>query len=451
MKKNLIILLGLLYTLPGLTQDPLSLSDAILIGLDRNYDLQIQQKNVEIAENNNTWGQAGRWPTINLTLTNNNNLTDNVEVAFPTATQGQTISNSLIPGVNASWTLFDGFRANISKERLDQLQAQTQGNASIVIANTIQAIVLGYYIAVLEEQRLNEFLKQLELSSDRYDYVQIRKELGGATTSDILLEEGNYLTDSLNYVNQELTFRNAIRSLNILIQEPNPDKRYTFTDSLDLSLNTYEYADLESRMLQSNVDLQTQYISRSIYGLDTRLARSDRYPNLSLNAGFNDNRNSLDLSNATFFTGDGFGSGPDERLNSVTDTYFVNFTLSFTLFNGNQINQAINNAIVSEDIGSSEVEKLEATLRNDLLTAIDQYNIRKSLYGINERREEAARLNLQISEDKFKNGSINSFDYRTVQNNYLSAAIVKLQSMYNLMESEVELMRLTGGLISDYQ
>jgi outer membrane protein TolC len=47
-------------------QDTLSLARAIQIGLQNNFDVQIGNLNVDIAKNNNNWGQAGRLPTINL-------------------------------------------------------------------------------------------------------------------------------------------------------------------------------------------------------------------------------------------------------------------------------------------------------------------------------------------------------------------------------------------------
>ncbi|WP_420318709.1 TolC family protein [Ekhidna sp.] len=449
--KKLIFSLGILCLSISYGQDQLSLSDAIQIGLRRNYGILIEKGNVEVATNNNDWGQAGRWPTISLTVNQNNNVTDNVKVAFPTATQGQTRSNSLNPQFNVNWTLFDGFRANITKKRLELLQAESQGNASVVIANTLQSIILGYYLAVLENERLNEFEKQLTLSRDKYDYIRVKSDLGGAVTTDVLLEEGNYLTDSINYINQQLAYRNAVRDLNVLLAEENVAKNYVFTDSLQLPDETYTFDDLRSQMIQENVDLQKQYITQTLLGEATKLSYADRYPSLALNASFSENRNSLDLSEAVFFTGNGFSSGPDTRLNSVTDNYTASFTLSYTLFNGGKINRAIKNAIVNERVGQLRVDQLETSLDRDLLSALDRYNIRRQLYAINARREDAAQTNLDLSEAKFRNGSINSFDYRDVQNNYLSSSILKLQAAYNLINSKIELMRLTGGMIREYQ
>jgi outer membrane protein TolC len=270
-------------------------------------------------------------------------------------------------------------------------------------------------------------------------------------TSDLLLEEGNFLTDSVNFINQQLAFRNAVRNLNVLIGETEVDKSYVFTDDLNVVFPDYQYEDLEAKLFNNNVDLQKQYISQSLLGTGIQLAKAERYPTLSLSSGLSQNRSRVDLSNAQFPGQDGTSSpGPADPLTARTDSYFANFTLSFTLFNGGKINRAIKNVIVQEDIGNIRIEKMENSLQRDLMEAYDRYQVRKQLYGINVKREDAAKTNLEITSEKFKNGSINSFDYRIVQNNYLSASILKLQSLFNLLDSKIELMRLTGGLIAEY-
>ena len=451
--KPIIICLGLVCLLSGRLQaqvQTLSLSDAIQIGLDRNYDIRIEKGNVEVATNNNTWGEAGRLPQVDISVGYNTTYTDNVKTAFPTATQGQTLNSAFIPGVNVNWVLFDGFRIYATKRRLEQLQAESSGNASIVIANTLQSIILGYYLVVLEEERLEEFKKQLNLSSDRYELTKTKYDLGSSVTTDLLLEEGNYLTDSVNVINQELVVRNALRNLNVLLAEDDLDQPYHFVDSLSVEEEVYDLYSLQQKMLAENVDLRRQYISQSVLTSNKDIAKADRYPSLSFNAGITDNRSRLNLSRATFFTGEGFASGPSDPLRSVTDNYFANFTLSWTLFNGGRINRAIKNAVLQEDIGNLRVEQLKNRLDRDLSEAYDRYKVRLKLYRVNERREASAALNLSVTEEKFKGGTINSFDFRVVQNNYLSASIVRLQSLFNVIDSKIELMRLTGGLVQAY-
>lgn len=449
--KLIILLFGLMTTVSVFAQEKLSLSDAIQKGLERNYDILIEAKNVEVADNNNNWGEAGRYPSISLNLNQNNSLTDNVKTASPFQLQDQTLSNSLNPTINLNWTLFNGFKINIAKSRLEELQAQSNGNADVVIANTIQSIILGYYKVVLEKRRLTEFERQMSLSRDKYNYTQVKSDLGSAVSTDLLLEEGNYLTDSTNYINQELVYRNAMRDLNLLLAAEDMEKNYELTDDLNYEEEAYTMEGLLEKLNAKNVDLKSQYIAQSLMKYNTGLARADRYPTVSLNAGYSHNRSRVDLSNATFTNNDGTtNSGPSEPLSAVTDNYFANFTISFTLFNGGKINRAIQNAVIQEDIEHLKTEKLKTTLYRDIAKAYDQYQIRHQLYGISERKESAANTNLNISEEKFENGSINSFDYRTVQNNSLLASLEKLQATYNLIDSKVSLMRLTGGIIATY-
>ncbi len=428
-------------------QDDLSLSQAISTGLERHYDIRIEQQNVAIAEMNNNWSLA--FPRLTADIRGSRTVFDNRENLNPFSLLGEITTNQIQPTVNVNWDLLSIANISIGKRQLETLEAESQGNADIVVANALQAIILGYYTAVLQERRLDEFQRQLNLSRDKYELQKIKQEIGSAVTTDVLLEEGNYLTDSGNYVNQLLIYQNAISNLNFLLAEPDPAKQYNFTDDLEFEYNDLSYEDLVQQMEQQNVDLKKQYLTQSVLGYTTRLRKLDRYPTLSLGGSYSLTRNNQEIDGQRLNQDGGFtpfvASGNNENAN-----FGLNFLVSFNLFDGGRVNRAIKEAIIREDIGNIRTEQLKASLSRDLVQALDQYKVRKQIYDINERRFQAAEQNLRISEEKFRNGTINSFDYRTVQNNQLSAAIVKLQSTYNLLESQVQLLRLTGGLMQSF-
>jgi len=54
-------------------------------------------------------------------------------------------------------------------------------------------------------------------------------------------------------------------------------------------------------------------------------------------------------------------------------------------------------------------------------------------------------------EEKYRSGVINSFNFRDVQLIYLSAALRRLQSIYNLIDSKTQLTRITGGFLGTQQ
>ena len=161
----------------GISQDALSLEQAIRTGLENNYQIQIAERDLEIAKNNNDWAIAGRYPTINLNANFNNSYTDiNNPISF--IPQISSWSTGLIPSIEANWTLFDGYRVRFTKRQLEELENLSEGNAKLAIENTIQSIILAYYNVLIQQEQLKVLESVLGLSRDRIDYQNIRKEFG---------------------------------------------------------------------------------------------------------------------------------------------------------------------------------------------------------------------------------------------------------------------------------
>ena len=64
---------------------------------------------------------------------------------------------------------------------------------------------------------------------------------------------------------------------------------------------------------------------------------------------------------------------------------------------------------------------------------------------------EAAKLNLQLSKERFDAGAINSFNYRDVQIGYIAIAQRQLEAIYNFIDSQTALLRMTGTIIQEYE
>ena len=68
MRRIITILFLTLLTQPLLSQESLSLRQAIELCLVNNYDITLTEKNVEISKNLNNEGESGRWPTLSFGL-----------------------------------------------------------------------------------------------------------------------------------------------------------------------------------------------------------------------------------------------------------------------------------------------------------------------------------------------------------------------------------------------
>lgn len=464
LKRFAALFLLILPSLTAFTQDTLSLGRAISIGLKNNFDIQIERQNISIAETNNNWGQAGALPTISLIANNTNSIVQR-KPANPFAVAGKNVSNSMPGQLDVQFTLFDGFLIRLNKERLEQLEKLSYGNAAFVMETAVQAIILGYYQALLEKERLQVFVETQAFSKERYNYVKLRKQLGGAITFDVLQEQNNYLTDSANVLLQKIVYKNALRNLNLLLSE-DVTKVFQLTDSLTHETQPYQYEDLRSKMVSSNTNLQNQFINQEILRTNTQSMQSNVYPSLVFNFGA---QGSLDWLNAKFRpTENGtpvkniVGYLNDDTTNPVINTQFApeyktqhgysygtygNFSLRFTIFNGGQVKRAIETSRVQEKIGQLSINQLKLSLENDLLVNYDLYDLRQQLVQITETKISAAKLNLDLANERYKNGALSAIDLRIVQENFRNAAVENYTAIFNSIESRVALIRLTGGLI----
>jgi len=423
-------------------QENLSLSEAIEIALQKNYDIRIEKLNTEVAKNNNSWGQAGRFPSISFDITQNNSLRHTTNPA--SFLQGDVINNDLQPSINLSWTLFDGMAVRINKARFAELERQAEGTTQAVIQNSVQAVMQAYYRAVLEQERLRITQEALDLSRDKYDYLKLKRELGSAVTTEVLLEKSNYLTDSSRLVSQQIVFRNAVRELNVLLVEDDPNLIRTLTDTLHGASQEYDFEELRNKMIVENIDLKTLQFAQNIRQHEVKLRQADRLPQISLQATGNYNTARQDLTNAQFLDG---RSG--DVTSAQNSTLAMNFTFSVPLFSGGIIQRNIQNAVLQEKNVLLQIERQKQQLSQNLASALDLYNVRKQLVQIALQNRETAKTNLDLAEERFKTGLINSFDYRQLQNNALNAAFAELEAIYNLNDIHITLLRLTGGILQE--
>lgn len=445
-------------------QDTLSLARAIQLGLKNNFDIQVEQQNIQAAIINNNWGQAGALPTVSLAGNFNNSIVQR-KPANPFAVAGRNISDNLNGQLDVQFVLFDGLLIRLTKQRLEQLERLSYGNAAFVMETVVQAVILGYYQALLEKERLQVFQVTRDLSKERYDYIKLRKELGSAITFDVLQEQNNYFTDSANVLQQQIIYKNALRHLNLLLSEP-INNAYQLVDSLRHQDEFYSYEELKGKMTSSNTNLQNQFVNQELLRNNTRIQQSNIYPSVVLNVGAT---GSLDWLNARFRPTEGgtpvknvVGFLNDDRTQPVINTTFApeyqtqsgnsyggygNLSLRWTLFNGGQIKRGIESARIQEKIGLLNIDQLKLSLENDLLANYDLYILRQQLVNISQVKLNAAELNLSLANERYKNGALSAIDLRIVQENFRNAALENYLAIYAAIESRVALVRLTGGLI----
>lgn len=428
--KYIVCILAIAFSYSLNAQTELSLSEAIRMGLENNYDLQITKKNEEVASVNNHWGNTGILPSLNFSLSGRENFNDNKNENY--------LSESFSPELSLNWTFFNGFSAKISKEKFNILETQSKGNTTILIESTIQDIILSYNNCLLQKEILEVYINLVGLSEDRYKRSEKSKEIGVSTTYENLQAKTSWLEDQSNYLQQKVNYENAIRTLNYNLAVK-ADEVWSFTTPLNIISPEYQLENLNSKLNSNNQTLKNQYLYQSLLAKETALAKSNYYPKISMNTGLKNTESS------------NYYSGQTSDMNQNFSDAYIGVSLSFNIFNGGATKRSVQIAKISEASSLIKTEQMQHSLNNQLLQLYSNYMVQRTILELADEKEQLAQLNLELSDAKFKNGSINSFNYRDVQVSYLNAAISKFQAIYKLSQASIDLLRITGGIISAYE
>ena len=440
--KSFSLLVFIFSVFASVGQRELSAKDAVYTALENNYQIQIAAKQSEISEKNNRWSQAGLFPTVTLTVAQNNAIQDNTKNPF-TFTPGIILSNSINPSLSANWNIFSGFSVLITKDQLEQLEAQSANNVISVIEGTIQDVLKAYYAAQLQKERLALFGSILDLSRERYTYYEVKEKYSTANSLELFQFRNQFLTDSTNYLLQEISYDNALRNLHLLMNEEigeNETINYTLTDELDLPLQLIDFSQAEAEMLGNNNNLKNQYISLELQKTATSLQRSFLYPTLSFQAGVQPGWSWLrDLNSSNL------------NISTQSLSYYGNFNLRYNLFNNWKAKRAVEVSHIQEEIASLGIDQMKQSLSSTLQNLIAMYDARSRLVAISSENMVYAQKAFDLAKKRFDLGTINSIDLASFQNSYQNTMVQHYENLFNRMDTYLEIYKMTGKLGLEYE
>lgn len=443
MNKQILLILSIFIAVfNGSTQRNLTASEAVFISLRNNYQVQISAKQQSIAETNNTWSEAGLYPTVTLNVSQNNTIQDNSKNPF-TFTPGIILQQSFTPSISANWNIFSGFAVKISKQRLDQLEQQSANNALTVIETTIQDVLKAYYTAQMQNDRKDLFSSVLELSRKRLHYMQLKEKYSAGSSLELLQFQNQYYTDSINFLLQDISYKNAISNLKLYMNVQDTtttEQDFILTDKLDIDFPDLNREQLLNEIFENNFNLKSQYIALELQKTNTEFQKSFLYPTLSFQSGINPGFSYLrDLN----------GSGLE--INTQNISYYANLNLRYTLFNNFKTKRAIEVSRIQEEISTLSIESMKANLRSVLENLLNLYDARSQMVRLSEQNMVYANKALSLAEDRFELGTINSIDLTAFQNNYQNTMIQHYENLFNRMDTWLEIYKLTGKLGLEYK
>lgn len=432
LKMRVALLFAFLLLTSLHAQQILSIEDAIRIGLKNNFDIQIARNEAEIAENNTGLGTAGFLPVLD--ASGNIQYIDSRQDTLSPFSLGNTETVGMNGQISLNWAIFDGFRMFINKNRFNRLADLGNAQARNIIENNIVAILAAYFNLVQQQQFLEVAKSNLEISESRLNKEQVRRDVGGASSTDFLNAQVSFNNDKAELINQQLSVRVALQDLNILLGQK-PDSEISVEKNIRLFSLDYSLEELVKQTLERNSTLIVVQQGKEISREDIRLARSNFSPQVSIGASYS-------YSDRTI-------SGSDRltrEINTTVKDGLIGLNLQWNLFNGFRDKISLENAKISNKNQNLVLRDTQNQLEGLVREKYQTFQVRMELVDLEQQNVIAAEQNLMLQQDRYQIGSATFLEFRDAQLNLARAQITLIAARFQARITRLEIEQLIGNL-----
>ena len=419
----------------GVSQETFTLQSLVNRTLEEHYQIQIYQNQESIAENNNTLGNAGFLPSVDLTGEYRRSI-ENSQSEFYTGDSrrgSNALNTSLNAMVEVNWLIFDGFKMFARHDQLGYLQQLTTQDTRYFIEQTISDVSKAYYQLIKEKQILENYRKSLDVSRYRLQLEKQKRRIGSGNA--LLHNQAlvDYHTDSSLLIQQKTLVQNLEVRINRIINReleagiPTPQEILLFR-----SISTKD--SLIDQALTHNKDLKAARLQELLAETNTRLEAGDRYPEVRLFGNYNFRRQTSE-------------AGFVESSRNYGPQYGVR--VRFNLYNGNQENIQVRNARIEEENASLNTRDIKLTIKASLIEHINLHQSGHHQLQLTRESLEAAEQSLQIAQQQLETGAINGYDFRQTQLALLQVKNSLINLSFEIKALEVDILRLSGNLLEE--
>jgi outer membrane protein TolC len=423
-----------LLTLATTAAAQITLPELIATGLENNYQLKIVRNREQKAANDATRANAGQLPTISATAGYNGSLNSSDSKAREggaVTSSRNTLDHSLTAGINAEWTLFDGFHVQANYRRLQELKRQSATQTRIAIEDYVADLTAEYYNYVQQRIRMRNLNHAVRLSKERLRIVLERYTIGSASRLDLQQAQVDFNADSAQSLKQlEILATSRIRLYDLMAVK-DMNTRLTVSDTSIQVSDDLVFDTLLEATMRTNASLLSAQQDITLAELDYRRTMSRDYPYVKLNAGYS-YQHSIMGAGATK-TRDSWGPEAGVRI-------------GMTLFDGDRRRQRLNAKLDIENADLARLQ-LEQALRADLADLWQAYNNNRRLLNLERENLITAQENHYIAHERYMLGDLSGIEMREAQLSLLDAEERILAAEYSTKLCEISLRQLSGGIM----
>ncbi|MCE5347019.1 MAG: TolC family protein [Bacteroidales bacterium] len=364
--------------------------------------------------------KAQRFPSVNASVNQNFNWSRS------------TAGYSGFSGANGSgYSITSGvilYNASKLSNQIKQAQLEIEsGEYSLeTTKESISLNILNAFLDVLYAgEQVENSQKQIESTAGQLALAQERLALKAISLSDFSQVKAQLASEKLTLANAESQLSMAKITLMQLMELPVSENFNIAHPDLQGSLNQKRVPDvyeIYERALAIKPQIKNASVNKEIAGLDEKIAKASYFPVLSASAGLSSSFSSEKVN--PYF----------DQLNDGINTV-AGFSLSIPIY---QKKEAKTSVAIAR-IGYQDAELSEINTKNQLRKNIEQACLdvtsAQIKYEASVENYLATTESTALSDEKFRQGIINSVDFLVSKTNLIVAESELLQSKYNLIFS----------------
>jgi outer membrane protein TolC len=430
MKSFLIISFLTLFSIAD-AQVILTVDDAVRIALKNNYGILMARNDASILKINNTMGNAGMLPNVSV-FGNGTYEVNNMDQAYSTGAETNYTglsTQSYSAGTELTWTLFDGGKMFITKNKLNEMESLGELQFKDKVLQTQYDVIAAYYEVVRQKQQLISIKEVINYNTELVKILQVSYDNGSLLKTNLLQAKIDLNVYLENSINQEFTINAAKKNLNQLIGA-NAENVFEVNDSIPPTY-TFDKTELSKKLNASNTTILSFQKQMDIARLNISEYIRMRYPLINVRAGYyislTDNSAGSLLKSQSY--------GPQ-----------LGGSISIPLFQSGNINRQISIAKLEASSASFRLENSKLEVNKEMLNAIANFENQQRLLNIETTNNEFTKEMLEISLQRMKLGQTTSLEVHQAQENYVQSSTRLINFKYMLKIAEIKLKQLMAEL-----
>jgi len=375
-------------------------------------------------------GLAGYLPNVEASARHTRSTLDTRQERDTTVTSNPAaLSTTTTAGVNANWTLFEGFAAPLEQKRLRLQREQARATEFLSREELLRRAALAYADLARQVRLRHVRDTVLAISEERTRILDSRLKSGSAGRPEWLEGRVDHNADRSALLQQEAVLHAARLTLAQAMGRPAavPER----AEEGDLPSSPLDLRALSSDLNERQPSLQRAAADRDLARTAMYQAASPWYPRLQANLGYNYTLSSSEVG----FASENRTIGPTAGLQ-----------LTMNLFDGELPWRVVSRGRIAVRAADLRVLETEAAVRSEVERAYAVWQATDSAATLEDEGLGFARENLALTMTRWKSGTLSYLEARLAQVKYLDAFTRAENARYEAFRARLDVLRAAGRM-----